>query len=179
MSLVNALLAADPAETHHWLLPETAEIIYGGIASVLVIGALVKFAGPMLTKSLAARTERIQKELDASAQDLASAQSDAANIRKALGDIETERKRMLDEAKAQAEAMLSDGRARLSTEIAEMEARATADLATVAARSGDELRAEIGRVSAVAIDAVLPGVLDDAAHQSLIENFIAKVGASR
>jgi hypothetical protein len=35
-------------ETHHWLLPETAEIIYGGLASVLVISALVKFAGPMI-----------------------------------------------------------------------------------------------------------------------------------
>ena len=179
MSMLNAILAADPAETHHWLLPETAEIIYGGIASVLVIGALVKFAGPMLKKSLDARTERIQKELDASAQDLASAQSDAATIRTALGDIEAERSRMLVEAKAQAEAMLTDGRARLTAEIAEMEARAIVDLATVAARSGDELRAEIGRVSSVAVEAVLPSVLDDAAHQSLIENFIAKVGASR
>jgi len=35
-------------ETHHWLLPETAEIIYGGLASVLVISALAKFAGPMI-----------------------------------------------------------------------------------------------------------------------------------
>lgn len=179
MTWMNALLAADPAETHHWLLPETAEIIYGGIASVLVIGALVKFAGPLFAKSLAARTERIQKELDASADDLASAQADAADIRKALGDIESERKRLLEEAQAQASAMLSDGRARLSSEVADMEARASADLATVAARSGDELRAEIARVSAVAIDAVLPTVLDEATKQSLIENFIAKVGASR
>ena len=179
MSFVNSLLAADPAETHHWLLPETAEIIYGGIASVLVIGALIKFAGPMLKKSLAARTERIQKELDASADDLSSAQSDAANIRKALGDIDAERNRMIGEAKAQADAMLVDGRTRLTSEIADMEARAAVDLATVAARSGDELRAEIGRVSAVVIDSVLPSVLDDATHQSLIENFISKVGASR
>ena len=82
MSLFS-ILAADPSETHHWLLPETAEIIYGGIASVLVIGALVKFAGPMVKKSMAARTERIQKELDASANDLASAQADAAKIGRA------------------------------------------------------------------------------------------------
>lgn len=179
MSMMTALLAADPAETHHWLLPETSEIIYGGIASVLVIAGLVKFALPMFKKSLAARTERIQKELDASAEDFAAAQSDAANIRRALGDIGSERNRLLNEARAQADAMLADGRARLATEIAEMEARAAADVATVAARSGDELRAEMARVSASAIDAVVPSVLDDAAHQSLIENFIQKVGASR
>ncbi len=174
-----SLLAVDPAESPHWLFPELPEIIYGGISSIVIFTALWKFALPQFKKAMVARTERIQKELDASAEDLASAQSDASNIRKALGDIDAERSRMLNEAKAQADAMLTDGRARLTTEIAEMEARATADLATVAARSGDELRAEIGRVSVVAIDAVLPSVLDDATHQTMIENFIAKVGASR
>jgi F-type H+-transporting ATPase subunit b len=174
-----SLLAADPSETHHWLLPETAEIIYGGIASVLVIGALVKFAGPMVKKSMAARTERIQKELDASANDLAAAQSDAAGIRTALGDIDAERARLLADANAQAEALLRDGRVRLSAEIAELETKADADIAAAAARGGDELRTEIGRVSAAALDKVLPSVLDDATQQSLVENFISKVGASR
>jgi F-type H+-transporting ATPase subunit b len=173
------ILAADPSETHHWLLPETAEIIYGGIASVLVIGALVKFAGPMVKKSMAARTERIQKELDASANDLASAQADAANIRTALGDIAAEKSRLLSDANAQAAALLSDGRARLTAEVADLEAKADADIAAAAARGGDELRAEIARVSAVALDKVLPSVLDDATQQSLVENFITKVGASR
>jgi F-type H+-transporting ATPase subunit b len=178
MSLFS-ILAADPSETHHWLLPETAEIIYGGIASVLVIGALVKFAGPMVKKSMAARTERIQKELDASANDLASAQADAANIRTALGDIAAEKSRLLSDANAQAAALLSDGRARLTAEVADLEAKADADIAAAAARGGDELRAEIARVSAVALDKVLPSVLDDATQQSLVENFITKVGASR
>ncbi|MBM3827736.1 MAG: ATP synthase F0 subunit B [Actinobacteria bacterium] len=178
MSLLS-LLAADPSETHHWLLPETAEIIYGGIASVLVIGGLVKFAGPMVKKSMAARTERIQKELDASANDLASAQSDAAGIRTALGDIDAERARLLADANAQAEALLRDGRARLTAEVAELEAKADADISAAAARRGDELRTEIGRVSSSALDKVLPSVLDEATQQALVENFISKVGASR
>jgi hypothetical protein len=55
--------------THSAFLPETTEIIWGGIASVLIIAVLVKFAGPMVKKSFAARTERIQKELDAAAAD--------------------------------------------------------------------------------------------------------------
>jgi len=51
---VNALLASeDPTVTHHWLLPETAEIIYGGLASVIVVGALIKFAGPATRRALA------------------------------------------------------------------------------------------------------------------------------
>ena len=178
MSLV-AFLAADPAQTHSWLLPENAEIIYGGIASVIIIGALVKFAGPMAKKAFAARTERIQKELDASANDLASAEADAANIRKALGDIDSERSRLLADARTQADAILAEGRSRLTAEVAELEAKAEADIAAAASRGGDELRAEIARVSSVAVDAVVPSVLDASAQQNLVENFISKVGASR
>jgi F0F1-type ATP synthase membrane subunit b/b' len=82
MKHVIALLAAeDPTITHHWLLPETAEIVYGGLASVIVVGALVKFAGPMIKKSFNARTERIQKELDDAAGAKVTADSDAKNIR--------------------------------------------------------------------------------------------------
>ena len=83
------------------------------------------------------------------------------------------------DANAQAASLLRDGRARITTEIAELEAKAEADIAAAAARGGDELRAEIGRVSTTALDKVLPSVLDDATQQSLVENFIAKVGASR
>jgi len=178
MSLTS-LLAADPAETHHWLLPETAEIIYGGIASLLVIGALVKFALPQFKKSLAARSERIQTEIDASASDLATAEGDAARIRTALGDIDAERARLLADANAQAEALLREGRTRLSAEVAELEAKADADIVAASARSGDELRTEIGRLAGEATDRVLASTLDDSTQQSLIENFIAKVGAGR
>lgn len=164
--------------THHWLLPETAEIIYGGIASLLIFVALWKFGGPAVKKSMAARTERIQKELDAAAADKAAAAEEAAGIRQAKGDIEAERARILADAKAQADAVLADGRTRLTQEIADLEAKATADIASAQGRVGDELRAEIARLSAAAVDHVVTGSLDDATHQELIENFISRVGAS-
>lgn len=174
-----SLLAADPAESPHWLFPEPAEIIYGSIASLIIFGALYKFAVPQLKKALVARTERIQKELDASSNDLAQAEADASKIRQALGDIESEKARLLADATAQAEALLADGRSRLTAELADMEAKADADIAAAASRGSDELRTEIGRLATVATDRVIASVLDDATQQSLVENFIAKVGASR
>jgi F-type H+-transporting ATPase subunit b len=165
--------------SHSAFLPETVEIVAGGIASVLVIGALIKFAGPMAKKSFAARTERIQKELDAAAADKSAAEAEAAGIRQAKGDIAAERSRILAEANAQAETILSDGRARLVTEVAELEARSAADIEAARGRVGDELRAEISRLSAAAVDHVVSGSLNDATHQELIENFIARVGAAK
>ena len=174
-----SLLAVDPAESPHWLFPEPAEIIYGGIASLIIFAALYKFALPQFKKALTARTERIQKELDASANDLAQAQADASKIRTALGDIASEKARLLSDAQAQADALLKEGRARLTAEAAELEAKADADIAAAAARGSDELRTEIGRLAGTATDRALASVLDDSTQQQLIENFIAKVGASR
>ena len=181
VALANILIAAEgshEAETHSWILPETPEIIYGGIASVLVIGALVKFAGPMVKKSLNARTEKIQKELDDSAAARSTAEGEAAQIRQAAGDIQAERARLLADAEAQAAALLTDGRARLEQEVADLEARADADIAAAAGRSGDELHAEIARLSGAATERLVGSVLDDATQNDLIESFIAKVGAS-
>ena len=122
--------------------------------------------------------EGIQKQLDDSAAAKTAAQDEAVRIRQAQGDIEAERARLYAEADAQAEALLADGRMRLTAEIAELEARAEADIASAAGRSSDELRAEIAKHSAVAVDAIVRDTLDDAAQQELIENFIARVGAS-
>lgn len=164
--------------SHHWLLPETAEIIYGGLASLIIIGLLVWKAGPLAKKAFAERTLKIQGELDESAKARSDAEREAARIRQALGDIETERRRLLAEADAQAEALLTDGRARLVTEVAELEAKADADIGAAGGRVFDELRGEIARLASAAAERVVTGSLDDATQQRLIEDYIARVGAA-
>ncbi|NDF51335.1 MAG: hypothetical protein EB116_14840, partial [Betaproteobacteria bacterium] len=98
------LAAEDPSLSHHWLFPEIGEIIYGGLASLIIFGALFKFGWPAAKKALEARTAKIQKELDDSAAAQSQADSDAASIRTALGDVASERARILAEADAQAAA---------------------------------------------------------------------------
>jgi ATP synthase F0 subunit b len=174
------IFAADPARSHHWLLPETKEIIWGGLASLIIFWLLWKFAGPAVKKAMAGRTEKIQAELDASEADRTAAEAEAAGIRRAAGDIEAERGRLLAEADAQAEALLAEGRARLQQEVADIEARAAADIALARSQLNDELRAEISRLAAEATDRVLAeGAIDEATHEQLIEAYIQRVGASR
>ncbi len=178
MSVFAILAAEDPSQSHHWLFPEKAEMLYGIPAALLVIFMLVKFAGPAVKKAMADRTARIQAELDRAAEAQAASQTEATDIREAKGDIDAERQRLFAEADAQAEAALNDGRARLDAEVAELEARAEADLAGLAGRSSDEMRGQIVRLSSDAVDRVVTDSLDTATQQELIEAFIAKVGAS-
>jgi F-type H+-transporting ATPase subunit b len=179
VNLIAVLVAADATQTRSKFWPEGYEMLFGIPASVLVFFLLWKFAGPPVKKGMAARTAKIQAELDAGEAARVDAEAEAAQIRQAKGDIAGERARLLAEADTQAAALLEDGRARLAQELVELDARAAAEIVAAAGRSGDELRAEIARLSAAAVDHVVTGSLDEATHQELIESFIAGVGASK
>jgi F-type H+-transporting ATPase subunit b len=154
-------------------------MIWGIPASILIFGLLIWKAGPILVKSFRARTERIQAQLDEAADDKAAAEAEAAEVRRALGDLEAERARMLAEADEQAAALLRDGATRLDAEVDELEAKADADIAALASRGADELRSEIARLSAAAAEHVVNGQLTAEVHRDLIEGFIQKVGATQ
>ena len=175
------VVAAEAATTHttSWIWPEGYEIIAGGIASVLVFGLLFWKAGPILKKGMAARTARIQKQLDDATAAKLNAEAEASRIRQAKGDIGAERARLQAEADATAQQLLIDGRARLAAEAADLEAKAEADAVQLASRSGDQLRVEIGQLAADAADRIVMSQLDDATQQDLIEKFIARVGVGR
>lgn len=184
MNLITILAAdsgepIDDARSINTFLPADAELIYGTIASLAIFYLLFRYAGPPIKKAMAERTERIQNELDESAEAKSDAEAEAAQIRQAAGDIDAERQRLFAEADTQAEAVLTEGRARLDQEVAELEARADADIAAAGGRVNDELRSEISRLANVATDRVLAdGAIGDATQQELIESFIARVGAS-
>lgn len=179
VSVVIGAMYDDPTQSLNWLVPKIGEVIYGGLASIIIFSVLFKFGWPAAKKGLENRTASIQKELDDSANALKVAQADAANIRKALGDVQGERSRLLAEADAQAAAVLAEGRARITAEVADMEARAMAEIEASRTRVGDELRAEISRYAAIATSDAVRAALDDRTQQELVDGFIAKVGAGR
>jgi F-type H+-transporting ATPase subunit b len=165
--------------SHSWIWPEGYEAWFGSIASILIFALLIWKAGPFIKKGMAARTARIQGKLDAAAAAKAAAESEAATIRAAKGDIGAEREHLLAAAEEQAASILAEGRARLERDVADIQAKAAVDLESAMGRSQDELRAEIARLSSVVADRVTVEMLDDAAQQRLIESFIERVGGSR
>lgn len=183
MSLFTVLAAEghaiDPARSEHWLLPADAELIFGTISSVLVFGVLIKFAGPLFAKALRSRTERIQNDLDSSQAELRDAEAEAAEVRRATGDLDAERARLFADAEAQAAQLLAEGRARIEAEVAELNRRADVEIEALSSRVNDSIRADVARLSRAATETALArGVVDAQTQQDLIEAFIQKVGAS-
>ena len=186
--LASVLLAADEVgriTTHSSWRPENFEIIFGGLASILVIGALFKVAPGDIPgirgwkKSLQVRTERIGKELLQAANNKQNSINLAETIRADKGDIGAERARMLAEADQTAARVLEDGRARVERELADTEAKAVADIEAGQGRLTAELQGRVAALASAATEHVVTGSLDHATQVSLIEDFIAKVGAGR
>lgn len=175
-----ALFAAETTEFHAenaWF-PESAEIIWGTISFLIIVALMWKLAAKPIKKMMQGRTERIATEIETAARARADAEAEVAEVRRNLADVETERARILAEAAEIAERTGVEGLARNDAEVAELEARADADIETLRGRAGSELQAQVATWVGEATERIVVAQLDDATVQRLIDDYIAKVGAS-
>jgi F-type H+-transporting ATPase subunit b len=159
-------------------LPENAEILWGTISFLIIVFLLWKFAAGPIAKSLKGRTQRIAEQIESAAETKAEAEAEVAAIRQNLADAGTERERMLAEANETAERLRVEGVARNDAEVADLEARAAADLVTMRNRAMSELQGQIAQWAGQATERIIMSQLDDATLDRLVEEEIAKIGAS-
>ena len=179
MILTVLLPMAEKLQTKHSWFPEWYEIVFGGFAFLVVAGLLFKLAIPQLGAALKRRSERIATELERAHKDRAQAAVDAAGIRAQLGDVASERARILQEAEQTSARMIIEGRERIKEEVASIEAVAESEIATTRARLPADLQANVAAWAAAALDDVVSRSLDNAARARLVEDAITKIGAVR
>jgi F-type H+-transporting ATPase subunit b len=160
-------------------LPEAAEILWGTIAFAIIVFLLWKFAYKPIAAMLRSRTQRIADDLDSAAKARGDAESDVERIRRNLADVDTERARILAEANETAERLRVEGIIRNDAEVADLEARATGDLAALRTRATGELQSQVAAWSGEATERIVLGRLDPDTLERLVEDTIAKIGASR
>lgn len=158
------------------LLPETGEIVWGGIAFVLVFVALWKFALPAISKGMNDRTERIRSEIDEADRLKAEAASTLAQYQASLADAKAEASRIIDEARTAAEAVRADVIARAEAEANEVKAKGREDVEAGKARAITELQAQVGDLTIALAEKVVERSLDDATNRQLIDNYINNLG---
>ena len=174
--LVNGGSADDCQEAPSPILPEMNEIIWGGIAFLLLLLLMWKFALPSVKEGMNARTERIRSDLDTAE----SAKTEAVGVldtyKAQLADAKAEAARIIDEARQSADALKKDQETRLQTELAEARARSAADIEAAKAQATADLRGELAELAVGAASAVVNKNLDPAAQSQLIEDYINSVG---
>ena len=171
-----SILAAESAEAPpNPILPEPVELIVGALVFLIVFAALAKFAFPSLNKALAARTDRIQGELERAEQVRAEAQAELEAYRKQVAGARQEADRIVEEARKAAEQLRRDAQSRAEREAADTVARAQDEIRAERARAFQELRGQVGEIAVELAGRVVGASLDGKQHGRLIDEFIDEV----
>jgi len=171
-------IVADCIEAPNVLLPETNEIIWGGIGFLIVLFFMLKFGFPAAKRSMTERTARIQADLDAAEQAKADAQSVRADYESKVADAKAEAARIIEEARQGADQLRADQQARLNEELAAARAQAQADIDAAKAQAMNELRGEVANIAIGAAESVVGANLDRDAQTRLVEDYINRVQAT-
>jgi len=170
--------AEECIEAPNPVLPDPAELIWVTIAFLVLLGVGIKFAFPLITKAMQARSDRIREDLEAAERTRLDAEAAAADYRASLGDAEAESARIMDEARAAAEAYRSSQKAAADAEAADIRAKANADAESIKSQALSDLRADVVQLAVGAAEQVVQHNLDAAAQSELIENYINQVGSA-
>ena len=161
------------------ILPATNELIWGGIAFVLLFFLLAKFAYPGIKQGMDNRAEKIRTSID----DAERARSDAQRILEEyqgqLADARSESARIIEEARQAADRLRQDLKRQAETEVGELRARAREDIQGQVQRAMADLQARVGELAIELAEKVVERSLDRETNMQLIENYINQVGAQR
>lgn len=159
------------------VLPELNELIWIGIAFVVLMVLGYKLAWPAISSAMEARTEKIRSDLESAERTRLDAEAAAQEYRASLGDAQAESARILDEARTAGESVRAERIAAAEAEAADIKAKAVADAETTKAQALADLRSEVVALAVGAAEQVVQRNLDAAAQAELIENYINQVGS--
>ena len=160
------------------ILPELDEIIWGGLA-FLILFAFMWWKGiPAVKRAMDARSEKIRSDLDAADLAKADALRTKSEYEAQLADAKTAAAAIIDEARAQADQLRQDLQARAEADIAEQRFRAAADIESSRRQAIDDLRTEVAAIAVGAAERVVGASLDADVHRSLIDGYIDDVAGA-
>lgn len=174
-AFVNAL--EDCKKAKSLVTPAVPEILWGGLAFLIVLVVLTKFAFPALKKGLKAREDKIRDDLESASRAREEAEAEAAQYRAAIGDARSEANAILEEARADAERVRREVIARAEADAAEIRERAQEDIRLAQERAMSDLRAQVADLSIDLAEKVVEHNLDRDTQIALIESYINSVGS--
>ena len=156
--------------------PATPEIIWGGLAFLIVLIALMKFAFPALKKGLKQREETIRDELEGASRAREEAEAEAAQYRAQIGDARGEANTILEDARADAERIRREMLERAEAEVADVRQRAQEDIRLAQERAMSDLRSQVTDLSIELAERVVEQSLDRQTQVALIDRYIDSIG---
>lgn len=158
------------------LIPPIAELIVGGIAFLVVFGALVWKLLPKITTVLDERAQTIEGGIARAEEAQAEAQQTLEQYRSQLAEARHEAARLREEARQQGSAIIAEMREQAQSEAQRLTAQAHQQIDAERKQALASLRADVGRLSVDLASRVVGEALeDDARQRRTIDRFLAEI----
>jgi len=176
------LLQILASEAHHpnsKILPgDLNEVYIGSVAFLIVVGLIVKLAGPAMAKGFSARSKAIEQELADAAAAKEQAEAQLVESSADLPDVDAEAERILAEAKETAARLKQDLIAQATTDAEELRTRGNAEVDNLRRQAVADLSTEISTLARGAAEALIDETLDQAVQSDLIDGYITQLEQS-
>ncbi len=160
------------------IVPDATDLFYGGLAFVILLLAMWKWALPSVKKAMEGRSERIRADLERADVAKAEAEELLATYQRQVADSKAEATRIIEDARTTADGLRTELQRRAEAEIAEMRQRAAADIEASKAQAIADLTSEVASLAIGAAEVVVEKSLDRQTQVQLIENYITQVGST-
>ena len=159
------------------IIPEVTEIIWGGIAFVVLLALMQWKLFPAVKRGMDRRAEKIRADLDAAETARTEALEVKAGYEAELADARAEAGRIIDAARSDAEQVRADLIARAEAEAAELRQRADQDVEAAKRQALSDMQSEVSAIVIGAAETVIGRNLDHDTQVELIESYIDDVGS--
>ena len=157
------------------VLPETAELLWGAVAFLIVLVFLTKIAFPKIRETVQAREKKIQDALEDAEKAKTEAQKEGEEYKKQIADARSEANRIIEEARQQAEQVRKDLVEKAQSEAEQIVSRAQEQIEAERNRTVQELKGTIADLSIELAEKVVGRSLDDKSQRELVDNYISEV----
>lgn len=170
------LAAEEEREGIELVLPDMAELVWGIISFVVVVGLLWKYAFPKIRAAVEAREAEIAGNLQSAEDQKSEAQRLLDEYKAQLAESRAEANKILEEARQSAEKVRKDLIAKAEQDAAGVVERAQEQIEAQRGQAMEELRAEVRNLAIVVAEKVVGDSLDKSRQSKLVDEYIAEVG---
>lgn len=170
------LAVVNPPQPGNPLVPSWTEVIWGGIAFLIVFVALWKVLMPRITKTLQERTDAIEGGIERAARAEAEAQRLAEQYKAQLAEARHDAARVREQSREEGAQIIAELREQAQAEAARLVQAAQTQIAADRQQAFASLRAEVGTLAVELASKIVGESLADEARQSrVVDRFLAEL----
>lgn len=155
---------------------ESGFLFWSAVTFVILLAILYKVGWGPLSKAIEEREGKIRDDIDSAEKARAEAEADMAQYKAQLDQAAEEAKAMLTEAREAAERAKESIMTEAREQADALQAQATREIEAARDKAMAEIKGYIVEVAMAASTKFVSGSIDEAAHQQLVDEVLAKAG---